>query len=120
MTVADRIIERRKELGLTQEDLAKKLGLSGRSSISKIEKAGDDITLKNIKKIAPSLECSVPYLMGYETKINIELEKKLSEDTTIPTSSDPMHEALDSYIQRFSAHQKKLLESYIKLLAQED
>ena len=65
MTVADRIKERREELQMSQEDLALKLGLKGKSSISKIESAGDKVSLKNIEKLAPLLMCSVQYLMGW-------------------------------------------------------
>lgn len=65
MTVGDRIRELREYRGLTQEQLAKKLGLSGKSSISKIEKSGDDITLKNIERIADALYASPSYLMGW-------------------------------------------------------
>ena len=37
MTVGDRIRARRTELGMTQEELAKKAGYKSRSSINKIE-----------------------------------------------------------------------------------
>lgn len=72
MTVADRIKQLRIELGLTQEDLAQRLGLEHKSSISKIEKAGDDITQKNIVKIANALHTTPEYLMGWEDKIKEE------------------------------------------------
>lgn len=37
MTIGDRIRKRREELGLTQEELAKKLGYASRSSVNKVE-----------------------------------------------------------------------------------
>ena len=114
MTVADRIIRLRKELNLTQDDLAKMLGLSGRSSISKIEKAGNDITIHNINRIADALNCSPGYLMGYEDAIRKDIQS--DKDNII----DPMCESLISYMANFDDKQKKLLESYIKLLAQEE
>ena len=39
----ERIRRRREELGLSQDELAKKLGYKSRSSINKIEKGENDI-----------------------------------------------------------------------------
>ena len=64
MTVADRIKQRRDELGLSQEELAKKIGLKDKSSIAKIEKSGDKVSLKNIEKLSDALNCSIQFLMG--------------------------------------------------------
>lgn len=64
-TVADRIRMRREELHMTQADLAEKMGLLDKSSVSKIEKSGNDITLKNIERIAKILKVTPSYLMGW-------------------------------------------------------
>lgn len=66
MTTADRIKIRREELGLSQTDLAKRIGLSGKTSISRMETSGDRVTLKNVEKCAKALNCSISYLLGYE------------------------------------------------------
>lgn len=66
MTVADRIKLLRERLGLTQEQLAERLGYNGKSSISKIETSGNDITLKKISRLAPVLHTTEAYLMGWE------------------------------------------------------
>ena len=65
MTVADRIRQLRERLGMTQDELAERLGYNGKSSISKIETSGNDITLKKISRIAPALHTSEAYLMGW-------------------------------------------------------
>lgn len=65
MTVADRIKQLRERLGLTQEQLAERLGYNGKSSISKIETSGNDITLKKISRLAPVLHTTEAYLMGW-------------------------------------------------------
>jgi transcriptional regulator with XRE-family HTH domain len=67
MTIADRIKHKREELGLSQEELAKKCGYADKTSISKIENSGNDITLKKINRIAEALNVSHRYLMGWET-----------------------------------------------------
>lgn len=65
MTTADRIRQRRIELGLTQLELAKRLGFSTKAAVSKIECQGDKVTLKNVEKFALALHCAPAYLMGW-------------------------------------------------------
>ncbi len=66
MTIADRIKDLRKKKGWTQEDLAKLMEYNTKSTISKIETSGNDITLKTIKKLATVLGTSERYLIGWE------------------------------------------------------
>jgi transcriptional regulator with XRE-family HTH domain len=73
MTIGDRIRERRIELGLTQTDLANKCGYSSKSSICKIEKSDDDITLNTLNKISIALDIDPIDLMGMREK----MEKRL-------------------------------------------
>ena len=70
MTIADRIKMRREEVGLTQADLAKKMNLRSRSSITRIEKSGDNVTLKDLARISSALNCSVMDLMGWEDEVD--------------------------------------------------
>ena len=51
---------RRLELGLSQDELAERLGYADRSSIAKIETGVVDISIKQLKKIAVALE-TTPY-----------------------------------------------------------
>lgn len=64
MTVGERVRERRKSLGLTQEELGKKLGW-GKSAVCRVEKEGNNITTDRITKIADALSCSPGFLMGW-------------------------------------------------------
>lgn len=66
MTVADKVRHLREKLGMSQEQLAHKMGLKSRSSITRIEKAGDDITLKDVERLSKALGCSPLYLMGWD------------------------------------------------------
>ena len=77
MTVADRIKEKREELSLTQLDLAKRCGYTDKSSITKIEKSGNDITLKKIKRVAEALGVTASYLMGWEDEKEVTLEEQI-------------------------------------------
>ncbi len=93
MTVADRIKDLRVKQGLSQDDLAKKMGFKNRSSVTQVEKSGNDITLRKVEKYAKALGVSPAYLMGWEepgydivvtradgTEELIEISKRLSDE----------------------------------------
>lgn len=65
MTVADRIKEMRERKGWTQTKLAERLGLRSGTSVTRIEKSGDDVTLKDVERIATAFGCSPLELMGW-------------------------------------------------------
>ena len=66
MTIYDRIKSRREELGMSQQDLADKLGYKSRSAINKIESGLRDINQSKISDFADALETTPAYLMGWE------------------------------------------------------
>jgi transcriptional regulator with XRE-family HTH domain len=80
MTVADRIRERREELGLTQIELAERMGYKTKSSVSKIESAQDKVTLKTVERAATALQCDKEYLMGWYEAIEKKLTGKTPEE----------------------------------------
>ena len=67
MELADRVRQRRIELGLSQEELAEKMGYSSRSSINKIE-MGRPVSQKIIIRLAEALDTTPAYLMGWNTQ----------------------------------------------------
>lgn len=66
MTIADRIKHIRTQKKITQQQLADMCGYANKGNISRIEHSGDDVTVKQVKRIAEKLNVSVAYLMGYE------------------------------------------------------
>ena len=70
-TIGERIKMRREQLGLSQYELAKKLGYKSRSSINKIESDARNLTQSKIKALADALETTPSYIMGWE-----EMDKK--------------------------------------------
>lgn len=56
--VGNIIRQRRIELGMTQDELAQKLGYKSRSSINKIEMGANGISQSQIKDFAAALDCS--------------------------------------------------------------
>lgn len=65
MTIGERIKNRREELGMTQDELARKCGYKSRSSINKIE-LSRDLPLKKVSLMADVLQTTPGYLMGWE------------------------------------------------------
>lgn len=68
MDLATRVRMRREELGLSQEQLALRMGYSSRTSINKIEN-GRPCSQKIIARLAEALNVGIPYLMGWEEEI---------------------------------------------------
>lgn len=101
MTLADRVRLRREALGLSQEELALRMGYSSRTSINKIEN-GRPCSQKIIARLSEALNVSIPYLMGWEDE-----EKPTVQDDGL---SEEMQELIDSI--------KKLPEDKIRMLLQ--
>ena len=66
LEIYKRIRARREELGISQEELAKRLGYKSRSSINKIEKGENDIPQSKIVAFAQALQTTPERLMGWE------------------------------------------------------
>ena len=84
MTVGQRIKQRRLELGLTQEELARKMGNKTRASVCTVERDKEQLTIERIKKYAEALECEPGYLTGWvgndsspSTKIDYVVEAEI-------------------------------------------
>ncbi len=64
--IGKNIMLKRKELNMTQEELAKKLGYKSKSTINKIENGTNDIPQSKIVKFAEALSTTPSALMGWE------------------------------------------------------
>lgn len=105
MTIGERIKEKRKELNLSQEDLAKKAGYKDKTAISKFEHKGNDITMKQVKRVASALGVSAAYLMGWE---DVAPDLMVNDVYIIECYS------------KMSSDNKKRLESYATFLMQQE
>jgi transcriptional regulator with XRE-family HTH domain len=74
LTTGKRIREIREKRGLTQEDLAKKVGMS-KSFLSDVENDKTNIGSQGILKIANELRASVDYLLAGRVTKNVEIKK---------------------------------------------
>ncbi len=123
MTIADRVKRRRIELGMSQQDLADKAGYCGKTVISRFEHAADDISLKQVKRLADALDTSLEYLMGWQAEKQMTpieqllQEKQVQQSEQIPQEEDVGIELIkverklnDENSKRLLLYGRKLLE----------
>lgn len=79
--IGNKIKTRRKELNITQEELAKMTGYTTRSTINKIEQEINDIPLSKVSVFAKALNTTPSYLMGWEDEINVDMDMRNNSDT---------------------------------------
>lgn len=103
MTIADRIRIKRTELEYSQAQLAFKAGYSDKTAISKFENAGDDITMKQVKRIAKALGVTTSYLMGWEETKEIPGH---TETSTIYTPVMPEYDFNTEETEIITAYRK--------------
>ena len=65
-TIGKRILQKRTELGMSQDELAVKVGYKDRSSIAKIESGDRDIRQRKVVAFANALKTTPQWLMGYD------------------------------------------------------
>ena len=120
-TIGERIKQRRIDLGLTQEELAHRLGNKSRASVCTVEKDKEDLTSTRIKQYATALDCSVLYLMGYEDINGNPLENPegyITKPKITDYRTDFVEAAIEVYrdIQGLSPERRKALEEYLQYL----
>jgi transcriptional regulator with XRE-family HTH domain len=113
--IGERIKERRIELGMSQDELADRMGYKSRSTIAKIEKGINDVVQANIVKFAEVLNTSIAYLMNWE-----ETEKKNDTitDAVLRMRTDSDFLSLVETLNKLDAEQiasvKTLLAAFLK------
>ena len=92
MTIADRIREKRISLDLSQTELAKRAGYTDRTTISKLEHMGNDITMKQVKRVAEALGVSSAYLMGWDNDNNVNIDIENNANNVVRARALLMYE----------------------------
>ena len=108
ITIAYRIKTIREYKNLTQEELAEKAGYNDKSSISKIENSGNDISLKNVNKIAAALDVSPAKLLGddeTDTRIQVLADAAEKDRDKIPQE---LKDSLDKFNRLLKDYKKDL------------
>lgn len=110
MNLADRVKQRREELGLSQEQLALKMGYNSRTSINKIEN-GRPCSQKIIARLAEALQVSIPYLMGWEDE---EKEKPTVQDDGLTENQQKLMQFVKSVPDDKAAMILKVIQSIVE------
>lgn len=79
-TLGDNILFMRKKLGLTQEELAQRMGYKSKSSINKIEMGLNDIPRSKVVKFAEVLGTTPARLMGYSLTIGERTNQNIAHN----------------------------------------
>ena len=104
--IGKRIKARREELGMTQEELAARLGYKSKTTIAKIENGTNDIVQSKVMEFAKMLDTTPAYLMGWE-----QIDPYFSGKE----ASDEIYQKFAKNILRFHGKQKELNEIYDQL-----
>lgn len=112
MEIGERIKARREELGMTQDELAKKAGYKYRSSINKIELGGQRLPQKKIVEIARALRVTPSYLMGWEDNVYINED---GEPALIAELTAIQEELVEKVMLLTPTHQSLLLDLLEKI-----
>lgn len=65
--LSTRVRLRREQLGLSQQELARRMGYRSRSSITKLEKGINDLPQSKVEELAQALETTPAALLGLDT-----------------------------------------------------
>lgn len=108
ITIAYRIKTLREYKNLTQEELAERAGYSDKSSISKIENSGNDISLKKVNRIAEALDVPPGKLLGddeTDTRIQVLADAAEKDREKIPQE---LRDKLDKFNKLLRDYKKDL------------
>lgn len=78
MITGDRIKKCREALGMSQDELAKRLGYKSRSSINKIELGLQDVSSGKAQQLAAALNVPLDYLLEDDVETAARIEMKLT------------------------------------------
>lgn len=111
MSIGQRIKSRREELGMSQEELAHRIGYKSKSSINKIELDIQQLRQSKIKQIADALETTTDYIMGWSEKKNDEPKEKHDVTDLIKNQyGSDVYELVQLYSKLNEAGKNKIME----------
>lgn len=111
MSIGQRIKSRREELGMSQEELAHRIGYKSKSSINKIELDIQQLRQSKIKQIADALETTTDYIMGWSEKKNDEPKENHGITDLIKNQyGSDVYELVQLYSKLNEAGKNKIME----------
>lgn len=110
--VGHRIKGERKRLGLTQEELAEKINVSGKSVISNYEQGYSKPDLETIKLFAKLFDCTSDYILGLSNQHKPSSASKDNEEIELDFRIAASKE--DGYGQAPSYELKRFVQDIVK------
>lgn len=117
MHIGERIKLKREQLGLTQQELAAKLGYTNRATIAKIESGKNDIVQSKVVAFAEALDTTPAYLMGWEDEENTKQPYYLDPETAAiaqDLKDNPGHRVLFDASRKLSPEAMEEVKNFIK------
>lgn len=109
----EKIRKKRLEKGMSQDELARKAGYSGRSAVSNIEKGRRNISFDAFNSLAKALNCDALSLMDDDSTSIV------AEPTFEYTATDELFERLKAYYTELSYKDRETLVKYAEFLTKE-
>lgn len=113
MEVGERIKLRRKELNITQDELAKMVGYTTRSAIAKIEANANGMLQSKLILFAKALETTPAYLMGWEDDNEITKKNDTIADIILRLRSDDNFMEVVTDLSNLSAEQLAAVKTFL-------
>lgn len=115
MKIGEKIKLRRNELGLSQRDLAARMGYSHHSTIARIEAGTVDIPQSRIVKFSEVLGVSIDYLMNWE---QVKEKNSTLSDAVIRMRTDNEFFSIIEGLNRLNPAQlasvKQIVDTFLK------
>lgn len=105
MTIGERIKQRRIELGLSQEELSKKMGYKTRNAIYQFEQKSN-MKLSLVEKFAKVLDTTPAYLMGWGEGVTVSGHDSEVITVDFTNAPEPSKEEIDkalNLLKRFES-----------------
>ena len=113
--LSTRVRLRREELGLSQEQLAQRMGYRSKSSITKLEKGVNDIPQSKVEEFAAALETTPAWLMGLDNTAFVPppgfepLPRDVAEQVSIALKYEGYLEKERRQVEQFRRAEERLL-----------
>ena len=114
MNIGDRIRIRREALGLSQLELAHRLGYGSKSTVCKVENGVHDLTQTNVVKYAKALDTTPAYLMGWETDVVVgNINEDLGKLVVMMRHEPNLRELVEQF-SRLNRYQQENLLRFVR------
>lgn len=120
MEIGERIKLRREELGMSQAELAKKVGYTSRSSIAKVETNANGMVQSKVIAFAKALQTTPAYLMGWVESTDTEKKNDTIADIILKLRSDSNYLELCSNLQNLNPKQLEAVKTFLIVFQKQD